>query len=347
MIMVKLFTRSMNSKIFISKKEKKEFFLNEFNKQLIHHQRKSKEFSKIYKALFNSSSKYKNINNLPFIHIGLFKNYELISTKKTNIKKIMTSSGTTSSKKSKIFLDKENALIQTKILLDIGKYFIPFRKGNMLVLDSRSNTSDKTNFNARAAGIFGFSAFATNTYFCLDNNKFNSFLSNSTEKDFFFGFTDTVWKLLHSKNIKHQKFFSNKILLHGGGWKKLQYLQISKDIFNSYLYKKYKFKKIINYYGMIEQTGSIFFECKYGFFHTSKYNDIIIRGKNLEVLKNNYKGLVQLISLLPKSYPGNSILTEDLGIIHGEDNCKCGNFGKYFTIEGRIQNSDVRGCSNV
>ena len=92
---------------------------------------------------------------------------------------------------------------------------------------------------------------------------------------------------------------------------------------------------------MIEQTGSIFFECKYGFFHTSKYNDIIIRGKNLEVLKNNYKGLVQLISLLPKSYPGNSILTEDLGIIHGEDNCKCGNFGKYFTIEGRIQNSDV------
>ena len=45
--MVKLFTRSMNSKIFISKKEKKEFFLNEFNKKLIHHQRKSKEFSKI------------------------------------------------------------------------------------------------------------------------------------------------------------------------------------------------------------------------------------------------------------------------------------------------------------
>ena len=48
MIMVKLFTRSMNSKIFISKR-KKEFFLNEFNKKLLHHQRKSKNSAKFIK----------------------------------------------------------------------------------------------------------------------------------------------------------------------------------------------------------------------------------------------------------------------------------------------------------
>ena len=43
-------------------------------------------------------------------------------------------------------------------------------------------------------------------------------------------------------------------------------------------------------------------------------------------------------SLLPTSYPGYNILTEDIGVIAGEDDCKCGLKGKYFwyTVELRI-----------
>ena len=50
--------------------------------------------------------------------------------------------------------------------------------------------------------------------------------------------------------------------------------------------------------------------------------------KNLEVLKNNLKGLKSstYFIIAPKVYS----ITEDLGIIHGENNCKCGNFGKIF-----------------
>ena len=33
---------------------------------------------------------------------------------------------------------------------------------------------------------------------------------------------------------------------------------------------------IHNYYGMVEQTGSIFVECEYGFFHTPSFSDVII-----------------------------------------------------------------------
>ena len=51
---------------------------------------------------------------LPFISTRLFKNYDLLSKKKQNIIKILNSSGTTSSQKSKIFLDKENASNQFK-----------------------------------------------------------------------------------------------------------------------------------------------------------------------------------------------------------------------------------------
>ena len=41
----------------------------------------------------------------------------------------------------------------------------------------------------------------------------------------------------------------------------------------------------------------------------------LIRDKNFNILEKNQKGLVQLISLLPTSYPGHNILTEDVGEI--------------------------------
>ena len=51
--------------------------------------------------------------------------------------------------------------------------------------------------------------------------------------------------------------------------------------------------------------------------------------------------------MIPKSYPGFSILTEDEGVILGEDDCLCGRKGKYFKILGRLKNAEVRGCSDT
>ena len=58
-------------------------------------------------------------------------------------------------------------------------------------------------------------------------------------------------------------------------------------------------------------------------------------------------GLVQVISTIPESYPGHCILTEDLGRQIGFDDCECGRAGKYFTIYGRAEQSEVRGCSDT
>ena len=105
---------------------------------------------------------------------------------------------------------------------------------------------------------------------------------------------------------------------------------------------------IYNYYGLVEQTGSIFIESKKcGYFHTSNFSDILIRDDNFQLVKNGSKGLIQLLSLLPTSYPGHNILTEDIGQIVGEDNCKCGLKGKYFMVHGRAKNTELRGCSDI
>ena len=150
-----------------------------------------------------------------------------------------------------------------------------------------------------------------------------------------FGFTYIIWEYFkkaieeYNLDIKIPK----GILIHGGGWKKMEAIKISNKIFKERLLNKIKLKNIYNYYGLVEQTGSIFIECgKCGCFITSIFSDILIRDKHFNVLKNGKKGIIQLFSLLPTSYPGHSILTEDIGEIINEDGCKCGTKGKCFLV---------------
>jgi hypothetical protein len=51
--------------------------------------------------------------------------------------------------------------------------------------------------------------------------------------------------------------------------------------------------------------------------------------------------------MLPESYPGHSILTEDLGRITAVDTCPCGRLGKALRIEGRVPKAELRGCSDT
>ena len=106
-------------------------------------------------------------------------------------------------------------------------------------------------------------------------------------------------------------------------------------------------QNVFNYYGMVEQTGSIFMECEAGFLHCSNYSDVIMRRDDFSICEYNETGLIQLISLLPVSYPGHSLLSEDLGEIIGEDNCTCGRLGKYFIVHGRVNKAELRGCSDT
>ena len=89
-------------------------------------------------------------------------------------------------------------------------------------------------------------------------------------------------------------------------------------------------------------------ECEYGHLHASVYSDILIRRPvDFSIADIGEKGIIQVLSVLPKSYPGHSLLTEDEGVLLGEDDCKCGRLGKYFKIVGRLKNAEIRGCSDT
>ena len=141
---------------------------------------------------------------------------------------------------------------------------------------------------------------------------------------------------------------SKGTLIHGGGWKKLVAEAVSPIQFKQKLKSVCGIQRVYDYYGMVEQTGTIYMECECGHLHTPVFSDVIIRRANdFSVADIGEEGLIQVVSVLAKSYPGHSLLTEDSGVILGEDDCPCGRKGKYFKINGRIKNAEIRGCSDT
>lgn len=341
----------------LSSDEKKPLFMDMLSELTYLHKKNSPVYHHIVSKI-NPLPRVRTIDDFPFIPVRLFKFLDLVSVPKSEIFKVVMSSGTTGGNVSKIYLDKTNAAMQSKVLGIIMAEFLGSNRKPMVVVDSDTIIKDRVQFNARTAGVIGFSMFGFNHLYCLDSSMglkkkvLEEFLLEKNESGIFaFGFTFVIWQFLLGylkKRGIRLDFGENSFLLHGGGWKRLVDEGVSNDEFKVALKERCGFGRIHSYYGMVEQAGTIFMECEDGFYHTSNYSDILIRDPlTFRVLPFGVSGLIQVISLLPYSYPGHNLLTEDLGVCFGEDNCICGRKGKYFQVHGRMKSSEPRGCSDV
>ncbi len=314
-------------------------------------------YKKILDTLGVNFDNLRQVTDLPLIPVRLFKEFTMSSIPEEEIFKTMTSSGTSGQAVSKIVLDKETAANQQKTLVKIVSDFTGASRMPMLIIDSPSVIKNRLMFSARGAGILGFSIFGADRTYALDDDMkidistIEAFLEkHKGQPILLFGFTFMIWQYFYKelKKLDHKIDISNGILIHGGGWKKLVNEAVSKEDFKKALNDICGIKSVHDYYGMVEQTGCVYMECECGHLHASAYSDVIVRDtKDFSVVPHGEKGIIQVVSLLPKSYPGHSLLTEDEGVILGEDDCPCGRKGKYFKILGRIKNAEIRGCSDT
>ena len=302
-------------------------------------------------------NKFGSIEELPYIPVRLFKTQNIKSVPDSEVIKTLTSSGTTNQQVSRIALNKETSMLQVKALASIITSYIGQQRLPMIIIDTDATIKNKSSLSARGAGLVGLSNFGRDHFFALDENmelKVDQLLTylekHKNEQLLLFGFTFMVWQYLYQtmKKTDTKIDLSNATLIHSGGWKKLIEQSVSNEVFKSELNKLFGMKKIYNFYGMVEQVGSIYMECEEGHLHTPNFAEIIIRDYNdWSVLPAGKKGVVQTISVLPKSYPGHSLLTEDMGTIIGIDNCPCGRKGTYFSVNGRVPKAELRGCSDT
>lgn len=339
-------------------KTEKNKFLTEILKELTHHHYDNcPEYRRIIDGMGFDVDKVGSYYDIPFLPVRLFKEYSLKSIPDENVVKTMTSSGTTGQQVSRIFLDKQASAYQTKTLTKILNSYLGNTRLPMVILDTSAVVKNRAMFSARGAGILGFQMFGRDKIYALDENMqldiegLKAFLEKHQGEDIFlFGFTFMIWQHFYEqlKASGYRPDFSRGILIHGGGWKKLVDKKVSPEQFKAALNEVCGIKRVYDYYGMVEQTGTIYMECECGHLHASIFSDVIIRDPfDFMPCEHGKKGLIEVVSVLPRSYPGHCLLTEDEGMILGEDDCPCGRKGKYFSIFGRIKNAEIRGCSDT
>lgn len=341
----------------LNKKDKTPLLLNKMQGLTRHHYDNCLEYRRILDAFRQYPDNINTILDIPFLPVRLFKEFHLKSVEDNNIIRTMTSSGTSGTKVSKIYLDTETAANQTKILAKIVSANIGKTRLPLIILDTSAVLKNRKIFSARGAGILGFSIFGRDKIYALDEemnldvNGIENFLEkHAGKKILLFGFTFMIWQHFYEllKTKGYHPDLSKGVMIHGGGWKKLIDKAISPDTFKQELKQLCGIEQIYDYYGMVEQTGTIYMECECGHLHASLYSDIIVRRhEDFGAAEFGEKGIIQVLSILPLSYPGHSLLTEDEGVLLGEDDCPCGRKGKYFKVLGRIKRADIRGCSDT
>jgi hypothetical protein len=319
------------------------------------HRERCPEYARLAAVMFPGHDDPASTAGLPYLPVRLFKTHTLASVPQGDIFRILYSSGTTGQEPSRIVLDRETAQLQTAALGRIMTYVLGPKRLPMILVEQPDLVKDRRSINARAAGLLGMMNFGRDHFFALDGDlnpstaALKDFLEKHGSEPFLiFGFTFLVWTRFYESAAAAGLDLSNGILIHSGGWKNLQDRAVTPNHFREAFRAATGLTRIYNFYGMVEQVGSVFLEGDDGWLYPPNFADVIVRDPNtLDELAAGQTGVIQVISALPRSYPGHSLLTEDLGVVHAIDSNGSGRLGKAFSVLGRIPRAELRGCSDV
>ena len=343
----------------LNREEKLRLLLPKLNQLTKWHYQECTPYRNVIDSVFGGIKECSTIEELPFIPVRMFKQLELKSLPSSDIIKVLTSSGTTGQQVSKIYLDGTTARNQSAVLVKIMQHCLGKKRLPMVIIDSEDTVKNRHSFSARSAGILGMMQFGFKPFYALNSDmslKVDELLVylkqfEPTDPVLLFGFTFMVW--LHFirvlEQLKVTLSLPRAILVHSGGWKKLYDQAVTAQEFNNRLKAVTGITSAYNFYGMVEQVGSIFLENNRGYLNAPIFSDVVIRDPfTLAPLPIGQPGLIQVVSMLPWSYPGHSLLTEDIGILRGEGDVGEETVGgRYFEVLGRVPKAEVRGCSDT
>ena len=210
----------------LHKTAKKELLNSRLKELTMMHYEKCEPYRRIMDAFGVDIAQLPSYEQIPFLPVRIFKEFDMLSCPKEEIVKTMTSSGTTGQQVSRIYLDRETSSLQTKCLTRIVTSFLGPKRIPMLILDSSAVIKNRNMFSARGAGILGFSMFgskrcyALNEEMELDVEGVDKFLK---EELLLFEFLDYF---VHSLHLNHERKYrgytvcrSHPPAAHHSGWR--------------------------------------------------------------------------------------------------------------------------------
>ncbi len=338
-----------------SQEEKESLLLPLFFQLTEHHKAACPPYRQIVNLAFPRHKTAQSLAEIPYLPLSLFKHRRLRSVPDEAIRVTVKSSGTTGAAKSRVDLDVETAQLSAKALAATLRAVIGGERRPMLIIDAQAALRGEGGIGARASAILGLMPFGRDHVFALrddlslDEGAVRGFLEKHGQAPFLiYGFTYLVWQKLLPACEAHGFDLSWSILLHSGGWKGLSQSYADNATFKKRFKDAAGVPRTVNFYGMAEMPGTIFPENEDGLLYPPAFADVIIRDPaSFQPLEPGYPGLVQVMNLVPRSYPGHALLTEDIGVVEAVDTGVNGWKGKAIRILGRAPKTALRGCSNV
>jgi hypothetical protein len=335
--------------------DKEALLLDELIALTRHHIAHCPDYARLVEVAGPPLESAQGLADLPFLPVSLFKSHTLKSIPDDQVQTVMTSSGTSGQQPSRIFVDRATSALQTRALAKVVTHVVGRQRLPMLIADTRAVFEDPELLSARGAGVLGMMRFGRDHTFLLDQDMrlqedvLHEFLKARGGSPFLiFGFTFMVWKYFYEPARHLNLKLDGGILIHSGGWKKLAASAVDNATFKGAFAADLGLRRIYNFYGMVEQIGSIFLEGEDGLLYAPNFSDVIIRDpQTWAPAPLGEVGVIQVLSALPRSYPGHSLLTEDLGVLEAVDSGCGGRLGKAIRVVGRVPEVELRGCSDI
>ena len=268
----------------IPQERKERILLAHLNELTARHQSKCDAYARLLETVFPDTAVAGRLREVPYVPVGLFKSHLLSSIPPERVFRTLTSSGTTGQQVSRVVLDRETAGLQSAALASIMMHVLGRERLPMIVVDTPAVLKDRTRPSARAAGVLGMMNFGRNHFWALnddmrlDRDGLQEFLLRHASRPILlFGFTFMVWACFFEGIRGLGLDLSNGILVHSGGWKKMESLAVDNAEFRRRFRQETGLERIYNFYGMAEQAGSVFLEGEDGLLYPSNFADVIVR----------------------------------------------------------------------
>lgn len=277
-----------------------------------------------------SPSSVKSISDIPFLPISAFKHHKVVCGG-LETDTYFESSGTTDSQRSRHYIVDRMTYENSYLSSFRQVYGDPINYRILALLPSyleRSNAS----LVDMCRGLIERSGHPESGFYLHDLQSLSQVLSNDTGiKTILIGVSFALLDLAE----QFPQSLANTIIMETGGMKGRR-SEITREALHGVLRNAFNVDVIHSEYGMTELFSQAY-STGYGIFQCPPWMRIIIRDSEdpLQLLETGKTGGVNIIDLA-NLHSCSFIATDDLGSIQQDNR---------FSIAGRFDNSDIRGCN--
>lgn len=272
------------------------------------------------------------IEQIPFLPISFFKTHT-VATTLFNAELVFESSGTTQTTSSKHYL--KTAAVYKESFSKAFRLFYgdPSRYCILALLPSYLEKGNSS-LVYMVEGLIQQSNHSAGGFYLHDHEalvkKMDELEQQQQQPVILFGVTYALLDFAEA----FPRHLKNTTIIETGGMKGRK-KEMTRDEVHSILKKQFQLPHIHSEYSMTELLSQAYAK-EHGRFYCPPWMKVLIRTEDdpLEVVRNG-RGVINVIDLA-NVYSCSFIATDDAGVLHNDES---------FEVLGRIDNSDIRGCS--